>query len=51
MSLTAAEYMGSLFYHFLDLTDGGQDGGVVPVAVLRADLLERKIGERADEVH
>ena len=35
---------GVFLYHLLDLADGGEHGRVVSVAVLGADLLERKIG-------
>ena len=42
---------GVFLYHLLDLADRGEDRGVVSVAVLGADLLEREICERADKVH
>ena len=42
---------GVLFHLFLHLLDGVEDGGVVPVVELLADLFERQVGHAADLIH
>ena len=38
-------------HHALDLLGGGQDGGVVAVAVVSADVRQGEVGQRPAQVH